>query len=319
MAKPSFTLLLILTLLTTGCQSSGRVPSGYTAPPDVQHREIMDWFAGEQLRRSGYNTLLAPQNYSQASSTLRSDNIAQFRYGMIQGESLGGAKGLSLYWQLHLAWSEALSTLAVVHRRVREAYEPKINEVRARVLSDPFNDSDLQFLQNLLRRYDELEALSQALDHEAVLMMQQAASGIRYITSTYSTSYLVHRVAADYYRMTGDWEGFDRATSEVERLNPASVGLIFARAHEALGRYGEIDKARTLLKQALLRDPEFARARVQQMLLEPNFGRFERELIEFARYRPTHQLVVWIEPLLQELRLLARRGIGRTNGSIFQR
>ena len=140
-------------------------------------------------------------------------------------------------------------------------------------------------------------------------MMQKAAPGIRYITESYRDSYLVHRVAADYYRMTGNWAGFDQATAEVERLNPASVGLIFARAQEALLRFGDIDKSRDLLKQALLRDPEFARARVHLMMLEPNFGRFERNLVDFAAYRPTHQLVVWVQPLLRELRMLSRRGM----------
>ena len=281
-----------LALLMTGCQATSTVKAGYSQTPALQHREIMDWFAGEQLRRSGYNALKAPKTYSQAYTCLKSDNLAQFRYGMTQGERLGGPRGLSLYWQLHLAWSEALATLATVQRRIREEFAPKVAETRKKVARNPFNDRELKFLNDLLRRYDELEALAQALEQESILMMQKAAPGIRYITESYRDSYLVHRVAADYYRMTGNWAGFDQATAEVERLNPASVGLIFARAQEALLRFGDIDKARELLKQALLRDPEFARARVHLMMLEPNFGRFERDLVEFATYRPTHQLVV---------------------------
>ena len=312
-------IAMIVSLLASGCQTPQVSTARTTESLAIQHREIMDWFAGEHFRRSGYNALKAPQNYNQAYSCLRSDNIAQFRYGMAQGERLGGPRGLSLYWQLHLAWSEALATLATVQRRIREEFAPKIESARKRVDSNPFNDRDLAFLNDLLRRYDELESLAQALEQESILMMQKAAPGIRYITDTYRDSYLVHRVAADYYRMTGDWEGFDKATAEVERLNPASVGLIFARAQEALLRFGDIKKTRSLLNQALLRDPEFARARVHLMMLEPNFGRFERELVNFARYRPTHQLVVWVQPLLRELSMLSRRGMQSLDGGGFQR
>ena len=84
-------------------------------------------------------------------------------------------------------------------------------------------------------------------------------------------------------------------------------------------RFGDIKKTRELLNQALLRDPEFARARVHLMMLEPNFGRFERELVNFARYRPTHQLVVWVQPLLKELRMLSRRGMQSLDDGGFQR
>ena len=55
------------------------------------------------------------------------------------------------------------------------------------------------------------------------------------------------------------------------------------------------------------------------MMLEPNFGRFERELVNFARYRPTHQLVVWVQPLLRELRMLSRRGMQSLDDGGFQR
>ena len=41
------------------------------------------------------------------------------------------------------------------------------------------------------------------------------------------------------------------------------------------------------------------------MMLEPNS--LERELVNFARYRPTHQLVVWVQPLLRNLSFLATR------------
>ncbi len=97
MASFRVIIAVSVTLLAAGCQTARVSAARSTESLALQHREIMDWFAGEQFRRSGYNALKAPQNYNQAYSCLRSDNLAQFRYGMVQGERLGGPRVSDLF------------------------------------------------------------------------------------------------------------------------------------------------------------------------------------------------------------------------------
>ena len=50
-------IAMSVSLLASGCQTTRVSTARTTESLAIQHREIMDWFAGEHFRRSGYNAL----------------------------------------------------------------------------------------------------------------------------------------------------------------------------------------------------------------------------------------------------------------------
>jgi predicted Zn-dependent protease len=110
--------------------------------------------------------------------------------------------------------------------------------------------------------------------------------------------YVGYRLAADYYRMRGNWSQFDEMLKKLETKNPTSNGLVFLRAMDEIQRAGRTASGQELLRQALQKDPKFVRAQSELVMAAGSLDERVKELKALEKLNPRHQLVLWVGPVL---------------------
>ena len=110
--------------------------------------------------------------------------------------------------------------------------------------------------------------------------------------------YVGWRLAADFYRMRGEWPKFDEMVKKIEETNPESNGLLFLKGTAALERDGNVVESTNLLRQALAKDKDFTRAQAQLVLSRPTVDDTFAELEKLRAASPNHQIVVWAGPAI---------------------
>jgi uncharacterized protein HemY len=114
-----------------------------------------------------------------------------------------------------------------------------------------------------------------------------------------------YRVLADYARIRGDWEKFDSLVKEVQTRHPNSTGVMFLQGIEVAERSRDFKAAADYMRQALAKEPRFARAQVQLFLFADGLDAKVAEFEKLQASSPQHQVVVLVGPVLREA-VLAR-------------
>jgi tetratricopeptide (TPR) repeat protein len=288
--------------LGAGCATG---PEPESLPPQyltlVDAQDIAAYFYGQQMSKLGDHPLRHAKTFEDALEILRTDNVALFPTGIRVAMQLPGVKGLAMVAQIELAWGEGLILLGRVQLKMVEQLEPYRERLREKKSLGTLNINEKQDLDILEDALDETRVLAEALGLVGAHRMSIGGQTARQVIERYPSSYLGYRVAADFYRMTGNWRKFDEVMAKLTEINPVSVGLYFQRGASLLDRGGDHTEARRWLKLALSRDKKFTRAWVHLLMAQDSNMDFEREFRRFRTERPDHQLVLWAAPLIGRL------------------
>jgi hypothetical protein len=208
--------------------------------------------------------------------------------------------GRGMLSQIELAWGEGQLLVADVLEdiavRMRDAAKPLDAKVAAGTAA-PADKERLAFLRD---KEQNASRLAGALSLVGMQHLWAGASLAQTVIEERPDNYVGYRLAADFYRLRGEWKIFDELVAKIEKLNPDSNGLVFLRGVAALNRDGNSEAARTLFHKALEKDPKFVRAQVYNYLASPFVSDAFDELVQLKALNPNHQLVVWALPAIAE-------------------
>ena len=212
--------------------------------------------------------LLAPKNLRNARAIVRSDHLSLYKGADAIFETHlrkypGDVTNLTWWAQLYLVWVESLYEsinlqelfLAIAQERFDSFAEGLIwgtlassQEKAARLYTDGFET---------LR--DEVQLAINAMEQELADKLEMAEELTVRLLRQSPRRYEGHRIAADHFRLTGEWKSFARSLKRIEALNRDSNGLRFLKAMKAMSD-NNIVGAIDYLHQALEKDPKFVKA-----------------------------------------------------------
>ena len=264
-------------------------------------QDIAAYFYGQHLSRFGDHPLMRAKTFEDTLEVLRSDNIALFPSGIRAAMSIPGVKGRAMVAQTELAWGEALTVLGSAQLRILERLNEYKEREQAKLDAGQLDGRDQLAFKELKDAYDQSYSLAKALIRVGVHRIEVGGEAARQVVQEFPRSYLGYRVAADYYRLTSQWEKFDQVMNKLQQLNPVSVGLAFQKGVAARDRKGDVVEARRWFSVALSRDSRFTRASVHKVMTQDSYIEFERAFQDFRQAHPDHQLVLWAAPLVGRL------------------
>lgn len=248
--------------------------------------------------QSANDPLRNPKSLDDVLEVLRRDQIDLFPESVKFATGQQGAQALALRAQIELAWGEGQHILADLLHRASHNLRTQAGLLERKGHTTELSAAEKQELQTLQSTLRDLAGIGDALTRVGGQHIAQGATLARLVIDQAPADYHGYRVAADYYRLREDWAGFDSMVKKIEAAQPNSNGLVFLRGMEALHRKNDPQKAAELFREALHRDPKFARAQVQLLLAQPDT---EAAYVEFEKLRalnPSHQVVVWAGPAI---------------------
>jgi tetratricopeptide (TPR) repeat protein len=261
--------------------------SAYEHRRELRHAEV----ASDALGK--------PRSLDDVLEILRRDQVDFFPEAMKYASQQPGGPSLALQAQLELAWGEADLILDEMLSRSTVRLRAQLNELELkRGLGSLGTDDEAQW-HRLRQAVEDLSGLGQALVRVGGHHISVGAKLAQQLIAQSPDDYHGYRVAADYYRLRGDWEHFDEMMAKLAAAKPDSNGLTFLRGIEALQRRSDRAAAQAFFEQALERDPRFARARVQLMLAQTDIMQAQRQLEKLREVSPHHQLVSWVGPAIK--------------------
>ena len=241
------------------------------------------------------------RTFEDVLEVLRLDEVSRFSAGLAFIATLKDVKARAMRGQLELSWAEALSLLAEMNVNLAARLREFAAASERQAAADGLSPDEFRALGELrataLSTSQTAEALKLAAAEHLARGLELAAQVIK----SNPDNYLGYRVAADSYRLRGDWKNFERMLAKVEKTNPGSNGLLFLKGVAAAQRDRDGVSAAKYFSAALAKDPKFARAQVHLVLIAPTLEDAKVELDKLAAINPRHPFVVWTAPALAKL------------------
>ena len=238
----------------------------------------------ESRMRTGLkgDSLLNPDGLDDVEAILKRDNLGLFQLGVLKASEYETPRSMALRAQIELAWGEAQDVLAEMFLKTAT-----VCQSLARVVEDDSKSRDLRKTMAVsLMRAGALNRVSQ-------MHVENGTNLALHLLETAKDDYVGYRIAADYLRMNRSWAEFDQTIEKIKELNPDSNGLRFQQAVSAKVRDRDFESARKFLNEALERDPDFVRARIQLMMVQASIADTSAQLKLLTEISPKHQLVVF--------------------------
>lgn len=293
--------VLLLAVLISGCSNTSaaiKASDDHALTAD-QSRQLIAAFEARQTAVQTNDPLARGTTLDDAVEILKRDEFALFPTGAEIAEKDGSPKGRIVQAQIELAWGEAQHIVSdLLARATRNLRDEKVELLRKQS-AKPLDEAETASLQSLEKTLDEVAGLSTALTTLGDEHISKGIAVAEVAIQQAPDDYAGYRVAADFYRLREDWAKFDETIAKLEKLNPDSNGLVFARAMDALTRQGERGKAIELLNKALVTDPKFTRARAQLVLAHTELDPAWKEFQALKESTPNHQIVTWLGPTLE--------------------
>lgn len=303
--RHSYAFGLLLALGGCATQQSAVDRSTMGAMDEKQARDVIARYEQRhQIRAaSASDPLRNPKSMDDVTEALKLDRIDLFPEATAFAGKQQGPAPLAMRAQIELAWGEAQEILADLlgnaSQRLRVEKRDLAHRASAGAKMSPEEEKELASLKEIVA---DLEGIEVALNKVATTHIDTGVQLAKQVIDEAPKDYVGYRVAADYYRMRSDWAGFDEMVKLLEQTNPQSTGLVFLRGTEALNRHGDRAKAAELFRECLRRDPKFARAQVQLVLMQLYVTEAWDELLKLEAISPNHQLVQWLKPIVQSAR-----------------
>jgi tetratricopeptide (TPR) repeat protein len=229
---------------------------------------------------------------------LRADELDRFAAGLAFASQEDSLESLALQAQIELAWgggqlqlSEVLTDAAQDLVLLSAGVSKKVQEGKDQTL--------VRRLHEMNRTVRQTFEVAEAFATVAPVHLARGISLAERIMAEHPDSYLGYRVAADYFRIQRDWSRFGRLLEQIEDKNPDSNGLVFLRGMRAYEERRDPIGAIEFFKEALRRDPKFARAQAQIVHIRSRKGPAHDDLATLERVNPHHPMVLWSKTLLQ--------------------
>jgi hypothetical protein len=229
----------------------------------------------------------APASLDDALAVLRADRLDRFVAAIAYCDTQSGVEAQALAAQLELALGEAqldaatILDLGAAAASAADLARRSLDAVRGTADRTAGGVPGAQASRDL----------AGALRAAGAAHLQAAHTRVEALLRTSPDDYRVHRIAADYYRLRGDWAAFQIAAQRVEELNKDSNGLRYLRGLQAW-ESGDAPRGRVLMDEALAADPSFTRVRAQRFLREDALPARCAAFAELVKAEPAHALAV---------------------------
>lgn len=273
-----------------------RMPAARTVSLTLDEaKALVADFEARQARESDGSGLREPKSLDDVLEILKRDQLDLFPAGVaFAAKTPDDPKAAALQAQIELSWGEALQILGEVFADVTGQLRQTAHDLEIQAASGELSDKQQQRLEGLRETLSKNDGISDALSRLAAEHVGIAARLAKEIIAKSPSDYHGYRVAADYYRLRGDWANFDEMMKKLEAANPGSNGLVFLRGTSALTRDGDAAAATRFLRQALENDPKFTRAQALLVLSRSGVRDTYAEYQKLRALNPHHQIVVWV-------------------------
>lgn len=302
-ATRSALVMLLATACATGSGGSENSRPRSAGMSIGEAQEVVADFEKDLAKHDAMDPLRQPRTVDDITEILKRDQIDLFPAGVALASQLGTRESQVLQAQIEIAWGEAQLTLADLFAELASISQGNLRRIdtAADLPADQAAERD-SLRKKVARQTNIAEALTRlAAEHVAA----GATIAKKFMTDA-PTDYLGYRLAADYYRMRADWVKFDAMVAKIQETNPQSNGLLFLRAMSAIQRHGRYDEGADLLKQALAKDPKFARCQSELVLTARSIDKKNEQLQLLKALNPNHQVVVWVGPHIETAFLRAQ-------------
>lgn len=288
---------IVLVCLSSACATTQSAQAPQNAEPSsgeltlARAEALVEAFAAKHPSVAKNDPLHEPKSLDDVLEILRRDQSELFGGGVSYASKHKGAKPEALHAQLELAWGEANVILAELLWENAARLRPVAQrlEVRAAASADGSQDELAQTRASITESSETAEALMRVAAEHFRLGGELA----RGVIENYPGDYLGYRVAADYYRLRQDWQGFAEMVKKIQGTNPDSNGLVFLSGVAALQRDFDLARANEHFRKALERDAKFARAQAQLVLSQATVKDQHAEYLKLKALNARHQVVVW--------------------------
>jgi hypothetical protein len=294
-------LLLLALLMLAGCASAKPPPDCASKSVGISLPEAEATVAAAAHDLPHLNDaepLKQPKSLDDVEEILKRDDVELFPAGVAFAATLQDTRASALRAQIELAWGEALEMTADLFGAVETFERSYLRDLEARNASGEIKAAEIDDLVKLRHFMSKRADLREALGRIAAEHVGKGAVLAREIIAASPESYLGYRLAADYYRLRGNWPQFDQMVKKIEATNPASNGLVFLKAMNEIQRAGHVAPGSDLLRQALQKDPKFVRAESELVLASLTLADASKELKTLQKLSPHHQLVIWVGPAI---------------------
>ena len=199
--------------------------------------------------------------------------------------------------QIELAWGDAQNILAELLERTNKDLVAAKNELDVKGAAQ--SPSEKQRYDDLVASTKDIGQVVSALRALAATHLTEGGRVASDIIKSAPKNYQGYRVAADFYRLEGEWKKFDEMKKKIEATNAKSNGLVFLKGMEQLDRYKKPELAANFFREALKRDPQFTRAQAMLVLLPQSEPDTYKEYKALETLSPYHPIVVWVGPRIE--------------------
>jgi len=270
------------------------------APAELTYEQAQNVVASIAVRRAVRKAELqndplgTPKSLEDVLEVLRRDQQEFFPGALAFAATQEGPKALALRAQIELAWGESELILEQMLTRTATRLREDLSRLEVKRRAGGLNPEETAALESLRETLTDLAGVSEALLRVGAEHVSAGATLAQQVIAAAPDDYQGYRVAADYFRVRGEWDRFDEMMAKLDATNPRSNGGLFLRGVEALQRKHDTATAELYFLQALEKDPKFARAQAQVALARAGRPEAQLELKRLADISPHHQLVRWM-------------------------
>lgn len=263
---------------------------------------IVEAFRLQQEQKSKGEKAVVVKSVDDVIAVLKRDELAQFDDAAEFAKTQTTPDAKALRAQIELAWGDAQTMVADLLERTNKDLSAGVAELEEKKKTAPLQAADQARYEDLLAATKDLGLVIPALRQLAQSHLDEGGKGAAEIIKSAPKSYLGYRVAADFYRMKGDWKKFDEMKKKLESTNPKSNGLVFLKGIEQLDRHKKPEEAAKFFREALKNDPKFTRAQAMLVLLPGSIEDTYKEYKALEELSPFHQIAVWVGPRIEAAR-----------------
>ncbi|HYQ41136.1 MAG TPA: hypothetical protein VER11_04195 [Polyangiaceae bacterium] len=225
---------------------------------------------------------------------LANDQIARFANAERLVAGKPGVDAMALHATIELAWSDDLSTLALILGELKKRADVEIERLKAkRESGSGFTEADAKDLEQNQKNAEFNAKGKGALEVLAQDHLRAAGKVVAEAHRQFPKDPLTFRVVAYYSLLTGDWLQFDAAMGWLKAGEAKDAGLVYLRALEALSRFAVRKDAAVQLRNTLAINPKMARAQAKLVLVEDGADAKYAEFEKLKALVPQHP-VVWL-------------------------
>lgn len=276
--------------------SKGTPSAGASVSPS-EASGIVEAFRLEQERIKSGEKTVEVGSMEAVLDILKHDDMNQFDDAIQYLKTQTTADANVLRAQIELAWGDAQNILAELLERTNKDLVAAKNELDVKGAAQSPSEK---------QRYEELVASTKDIGQVVAALRALAASHLgeggrlaSEIIKSAPKNYQGYRVAADFYRLEGEWKKFDEMKKKIEATNAKSNGLVFLKGMEQLDRYKKPELAANFFREALKRDAQFTRAQAMLVLLPQSEPDTYKEYKALETLSPYHTIVVWVGPRIE--------------------